>query len=428
MTTKSRLIGAGIHSYLGARDLRRALARVGRFLHGGRRRVDFYYRADDPYSHLLAQVLPELAASFELDVHVIPVDRPTLGANPAPEMLAYHAMRDARLLAERHGLRFPLRDATPPEDRVRRAHAVLLEERPLAEQLELVARIGDTVWHDDGEALATIVNERGAATGESVGPLLARNYTRLERAGHYQPGMLHYGGEWYWGVDRLHYLVARLREEGLSGDFSLPTGPAPSLRTMLDGATKPTVRLFLSFRSPYSYLSLPQFRALRDEGLINLEILPVLPMVMRGLPVPLAKRLYIASDAKREADRLGIPFGRICDPLGKGIEYCFSLFHRIAAPRGIELEFCLSVLQGGWSEARDIASVRDLIFLAERVGISKTEVREAIVDDSWKTRAEANRKTLTDLGLWGVPSVQVGSYATWGQDRVPLIRATLSAS
>ncbi|MCZ6807084.1 MAG: DsbA family protein [Deltaproteobacteria bacterium] len=429
MSAKSQIVGAGINSYLNLRRSKYALHTVGRLLRGGKRRIAFYYRADDPYSHLLAQVMPRLATIYQLDVDVIPVAEASLAAHPAPDMLAQHAMRDAALLAESYGLSFAPRSELPPEDRIRRAHAVLLRDRPSAEQLEVAQRVGEVVWRDDGSALASLVDRYGAVSGELVRPLLERNYERLQRAGHYQSGMVHYGGEWYWGLDRLPYLERRLQQEGLDGDTKLAAGRAPSLTVML-GATNGTPRLqvFFSFRSPYSYLSLPQLRDMRDRGLIDLELRPVLPMVMRGLPVPRTKRLYIVRDAKREADRLGIPFGRISDPLGKGIEYCFAVFYHCAVPKGLELEFALSALRGSWSEARDIASIPDLLFLAERVGIGEAEVREALSDDGWKEKAKANRETLTDLGLWGVPSVHIGSYSTWGQDRVPLIRAALAGS
>lgn len=38
---------------------------------------------------------------------------------------------------------------------------------------------------------------------------------RRETLGHYSGAMLYYGGEWYWGIDRLHYLEARLETLGL---------------------------------------------------------------------------------------------------------------------------------------------------------------------------------------------------------------------
>ena len=43
----------------------------------------------------------------------------------------------------------------------------------------------------------------------------------------------------------------------------------------------------------------------------SITLRPVLPMVMRALPVPLKKRLYIIRDCKREAERFDLPFGNI---------------------------------------------------------------------------------------------------------------------
>ena len=149
-------------------------------------------------------------------------------------------------------------------------------------------------------------------------------------------------------------------------------------------------------------------------------------MVMRGLPVSRAKKLYIAHDTKREAGRLGIPFGRVCDPLGKGIGYCLALFFNCATRRGLELELTSSVMQGIWSEGRDVAHMPDLVLLAARVGIDEAEVRSALEDRSWKDQAADNRDALTELGLWGVPSFRIGTYHTWGQDRIPFIEAEIA--
>jgi 2-hydroxychromene-2-carboxylate isomerase len=428
VSAKSRAIGTVLNAYLSSRPAKHALYTVGRVLRGGRRHARFYYRADDPYSHLLAQVAPRLTGAYGVQIEIIPVAPPGVGANPAPEMLLEHAISDAALLAESYGLSFP-RDATPPsEDRVRRAHAVLLERRTAEQQLQVAAELGEAVWRDDGSALAAIVERYGSLSGEEVRPALEANYAALERAGHYQPGMIDYGGDWYWGIDRLHFLEERLQREGLQGRLDLSPGPSPSLASMIHSSDANRLRLevFVSFRSPYSYLAIAQLMELRDHRGIEVTVRPVLPMVMRGLPVPTVKRLYIAHDAKREADRLGIPFGHVCDPLGRGIGHCMAVFFGCAVGKGLELEFPASVMRGIWSEARDVGHLPDLVFLAERAGISEAEVRAAIQDSSWKEPAKANRDALTDMGLWGVPSLRIGSYSSWGQDRIPALAAEIT--
>jgi len=417
-----------LNQYLSSRPTKHAIHNVGRILRGGKRRARLYYRADDPYSHLLAQVAPRLNDEYGLDVEIIPVASPALSANPAPEMLLHHSIRDARILAEHHGLSFAADATPPPEDRIRRAHAVLLEPRAADAQRQIAIEIGEAVWSEDGEALARIVERHGGVSGEAVTPALEANYAALERAGHYQPGMLSYGGDWYWGVDRLDHLEARLQHEGLDGSLGLLDNPSPSLASAIRSTSGEKLRLdlFFSFRSPYSYVALPQLIALRDRFGLDVRARPVLPMVMRGLAVPRTKRLYIAFDTKREADRLGIPFGRVCDPLGKGIGYCMALFFQCAEGRGNELELAHSIAKGAWSEARNVAHIPDLVYLAGRAGIAESDVRAAIRDPSWKEKAQANRDALTALGLWGVPSFQIGGYASWGQDRIPLLGAEIA--
>lgn len=428
MSAKTRAIGAVLNACLSSRPAKHALYSFARKLTFGRRRARIYYRADDPYSHLLAQVAPRLASTFGMVVEIVPVAQPGLSANPAPEMLARHAIRDAAIVAESYGLSFPKGAEPPPADRVRRAHAVLLEPRPAGANMELAVELGEAVWGGDGQTVGRLVERYGGISGESVRPALEANYAALERAGHYQPGMLHYGGDWYWGIDRLCHLEARLRREGLDGSLELSSGPSPLLASLIGPGTAGARRLelFVSFRSPYSYLAIPQIIALRDRHDVEVKVRPVLPMVMRGLAVPRAKKLYIAQDTKREADRLGIPFGRVCDPLGKGIGYCMAVFFHCADGREIELDFLHSVGRGIWSEACDVSHIPDLVYLAERAGISEAEVRSAISDRSWKEPAGANRDALTELGLWGVPSFQIGSYATWGQDRIALVEAEIA--
>ena len=120
MSSKSRVFGVGVNAYLNSRPAKHALYNAGRLLRGGRRRARLYYRADDPYSHLLVQALPRLASTYGLAIEIIPIAHPSTAANPAPDMLLLHAIRDAHLLAESYGLSFPSNATPPSEDRMRR--------------------------------------------------------------------------------------------------------------------------------------------------------------------------------------------------------------------------------------------------------------------------------------------------------------------
>ena len=269
------------------------------------------------------------------------------------------------------------------------------------------------------------------ASSDRVEEALHANDNRRSANRHYMSGMLYYRGEWFWGLDRLHYLESRLSAEHSfpAGDSVLTRRSARERADMTpprhDGAR--SLDFYFSYRSPYSYLALARTFRLADRHGLDLHVKPVLPMVMRGMQVPAPKRMYIAMDCMREAERLGIAFGHICDPVGRGVERCLAI-HQHARAQGKEREFLASAGRGIWAESLDVAADRDLRKVAEQAGLSWAECRHALEDESWREQAERNREDLFALGLWGVPCFRVGDFTTWGQDRIEILDDRLSAS
>ncbi len=75
-------------------------------------------------------------------------------------------------------------------------------------------------------------------------------------------------------------------------------------------ASAVTLEFFPSLRSPYTAISFDRAIALaHSEPEVKLMLRPVMPMMMRGVPAPRAKQLYIMTDSKREADYYGQKFG-----------------------------------------------------------------------------------------------------------------------
>ena len=150
-------------------------------------------------------------------------------------------------------------------------------------------------------------------------------------------------------------------------------------------------------------------------------------MVMRGLPVPMSKRRYITLDAAREARRLGVPFGKIVDPVGKPVERGYSILPW-AREQGRGFEFCQAFLAGVWSQGIDAGSDAGLKQIVENAGLDWSAARQQLGSEIWRTEAEANRAEMLALGVWGVPSFRVGNVITWGQDRLWLIEEELIKS
>jgi 2-hydroxychromene-2-carboxylate isomerase len=181
---------------------------------------------------------------------------------------------------------------------------------------------------------------------------------------------------------------------------------------------------FFSFRSPYSYLSGPRAFALADKYDVDVVFRGVVPMAMRGQAVPVAKRLHTMRDTKREADRLGMPFGRIHDPLGAGALRCL-LVSEHAKDEGRVREFALQASSAIWSQAADVSRDDVLQAVCERSGLHWDRCAEALSDPAMQERVDENTAQLGRLGHWGVPVFELDGELFWGQDRIEDVEAAL---
>ncbi|MDB5977548.1 MAG: hypothetical protein JWR07_4308 [Nevskia sp.] len=187
----------------------------------------------------------------------------------------------------------------------------------------------------------------------------------------------------------------------------------------------PTVEYFFSFRSPYSYLSAPRVFELPRRYGIELVWRGVRPMAMRGQPLPRAKQFYILRDAAREADRLGLPFGRIHDPLGEGVWRCLCVAEH-ALEQGRLAAFVNLTARAIWGEGADVSRDAPLRTLCERAGLEWDACRRAIATPGYRERVEINTAQLAALGHWGVPTLVFEGETYWGQDRIEDLERALS--
>lgn len=404
--------------------LKRSLAESGRKL--GRRAhiVSVFLELDDPYSYLLAHYLPDLAAAYDIELRYYLTQSCTDTAHrPEPEMLAVYADQDCARLAAELGVPFLDKGAAPAVEHRRALIDTLAASIGTPDfGSELLAAIA-SYWRGDSEGVARRLSGAGI-TGEGDA-MLAENQKRLQELGHYNSATLHYAGEWYWGVDRLHYLLERLDALGARHE-SAPIARLASIRQVMQttlpvappGAARdlPSLELFYSFRSPYSYLCLQRVFAIADAFKLQLVVRPVLPMVMRGMQVPQRKLAYIAKDTSREARRLDIPYGQFADPVGVGVERCLAVFFYAQGERR-ERDFLLHAGEAIWSRAIDVATDKGMRKVTGRCGLFWPDVLTAMEDESWRQNVEENRESMFDSGSWGVPTIRLGDYVVWGQDR-----------
>jgi 2-hydroxychromene-2-carboxylate isomerase len=411
MTLRSRF-GAPVAQYLTSES--RAKARRQRFEEDRRRRgapheVWFFHRPEDPHSQLVLSALPQFTERFRVRLRCATVPAPPPQFEPRAEILAGYEREDAAALAARYGLDAP---ALPRDAAERDAALSLLVEAEGGDYLAAAETV--TRAFRNGQRLP--VAERPTAA-------LRANQERLQQLGHFASATLFYGGEWYWKLDRLHYLERRL--EALSaGDGGTLSRRTTELEPLAD-ETERELDYFFSVRSPYSYLSVERTAALCRDRRITLRLRPVLPMMMTELPVPPLKRRYLLQDAAREALHRGIPFGRIADPIGRPAERVLAVLINAAVPNGVGLEFVRVVMRQIWAEGVDFDRDRNLLAAAESVGLSPQHVRSALRDESWREVVGSNRREMEASGLPGVPGYRVGGRVVWGQDRLWRVRLLL---
>lgn len=389
------------------------------------RKLELYFDIADPWSYLAAQAAHRLIAAYPVEFEVHIVTPPASDVDPAPQLRAKHAVRDARHLAEYWDVDFAgTRECDPGA--VRDIGTALIRNRPAREQLQCALELSAALWSNDRKQIAKLLGVWGTGSHASVPPALNSHYAALRKAGHYMGAMFHYNGEWYWGVDRLRYLEAQLAQDaGIAIAEVVKPRPESERGSLAMAASVPNkapqplgCEMWFSFGSPYCYLALEQIESV---------LAPYdLPLVLRPLPashnagMPLVKKLYTVRDAKREADRLGIRFGEICDPSATGIEHCIAIAHW-AQQRGRLLAFAQSAMQAIWSEARDLTEYVDLRYVVERADLAWPEAREIIHDPAGATWAQTSAADLAVFSLWDAPSFKIGDWVASGHDRLPLL-------
>ena len=452
MSLKSLLMPAFSERLLSQSRLqgRRARAERRRVARGEPHRVYYFHQVDDPYSALACALLPALLARYDIALQAHVVGAPPDAAAPERALLVAYSRKDAQLLAARAQLAFTDPGAQPTPQRVQRATRILVAACRDGRFSDIAADVSASLWCD-GATLDGVEADAAELTRHLAGADALRM-----KLGHYLGAMFHYAGEWYWGVDRLHHLERRLQELGAqrtgvgAGEFlfappelATPTsagaGTAPARiapdesakpsETAPNGSarprgTTPPIDFFFSLRSPYSAIVAPRVFALGERLGAEVKLRYLLPMVMRGLPVPFVKRMYIVRDAAREARLHGQDFGRLNDPVGRPTERGLALIP-LAERAGVGQAYVCSFMRGVWAEGIDAGSDRGLRKIVERCGLDWQDASAALHDEAWRIEAEQNRQDLFALGLWGVPAFRVGDTAVWGQDRLWAVEQAL---
>ena len=202
----------------------------------------------------------------------------------------------------------------------------------------------------------------------------------------------------------------------------------------------PTLDVFWSFRSPYSYLATPRLRGLTREFDVELRVRPVLPIAVRIANFfetvnPLWPP-YLLRDIVRVAEYRGMTIGWprpdpiVQDFATREVAAEQPYIHRLtrlgcaAAEAGRGIEFIDEVSRIIWDGTVDGWNTGDHLARAtERAGLDLAELDARASSEARRYDAviESNQQALTEAGHWGVPTMVLDGEPFFGQDRIDLL-------
>jgi 2-hydroxychromene-2-carboxylate isomerase len=390
-------------------------------------RVEYFHQLDDAYSYLAAQALAPLIKLYDIDLVPHLVAAPAGKNAPEPDLLLSYAAVDAARVAPHYGLQFPADAVAPAADQIQLA-ARILAAVDAADFPAAAVAVGASLWGGDASNLQNLAVFYDAVDDQLAAVRLEIGSARREQLGHYAGAMFYYGEEWYWGVDRLYHLENRLLSLAVRkgpGRQLIVSRPGIEAGTLKDSGSL-TLEIYASLRSPYTSIIFDRAVELAQNTGVKLVLRPVLPMVMRGVPVTRQKGLYIFGDAAREAEALGIPWGNVYDPIGAPVLRAYSLFPW-AVEQGRGTDLLSAFLHAAFYDGVNLQTDAGMRTVVETAGLSWDMAQQFIDSHAWEDQLEQNRLAMYGFGCWGVPAFRLLNehgdvmLGVWGQDRLWLV-------
>lgn len=386
-----------------------------------------YLALNDPHSFMLVQMLARLQARYELEFKIFFIWGALPGVTIAPKLHRQWAIKDANLIAEKYQL-------------VKINHIPSLMQLSTGQQewqlhsnnIKNAEQVFLQTWRNS-------FSEHYIASTPTITHQV-KNQARLEDKGHYCAATIYFLGDWFVGVDRLFHFESALCQLGLatsiSDDFSEDAIATKDLAmtemshikaASTYNSTTQQLEVFLSLRSPYSYLGFVQAIALAERYQIELVIKPVLPLLMRGASIPIVKQKYIYLDALREAKKLGIEFNGFVDPLGAGVINVYRMF-AYAQQQGKANEYMLACFRGVYVDDVDLADPENIKNIVNNLALDYQDANTYQAEHDWQIWADSNQRELTKLEFWGVPCFNLNNRSFWGQDRISFLEKEIKSN
>ena len=189
------------------------------------------------------------------------------------------------------------------------------------------------------------------------------------------------------------------------------------------------IRMYFSFRSPYSWLGFHRLRPIAAKWDLELDYVPVFPpdpsrIASSATPVRLQ---YTMEDTERFAAAYGLP---VRWPESRDTDWLrpHAAFLR-AEELGAGEEFIAQTYRARFQEGADVGTDETLARVADRAGAASADVTAAAWDESYHQRVLARMaEGFSKQEFFGVPTWIYRETRFWGNDRLEwLLRAVAEA-
>lgn len=183
------------------------------------------------------------------------------------------------------------------------------------------------------------------------------------------------------------------------------------------------------FRSPYSFLAFNQLPSLDAE--IHLKPMDVLAVmnIVGNVPTTVvckAKNRYAFVDLGRWSARLGVPLAP--NPAMSSVDGRLLLRTALVAnDLGHGWRVADLLFKALWQTPADL-SPAGITALLDADGLPAERIAEAAAGEGAEAALDAASKAAAELGVFGAPTIVIGSDMYFGNDRIDFVRERLARS
>jgi 2-hydroxychromene-2-carboxylate isomerase len=191
----------------------------------------------------------------------------------------------------------------------------------------------------------------------------------------------------------------------------------------MSGRVAATVEIWFEFASTYSYPALSRIAAAAAAARVPLRFKPFLlgPIFAsqgwKDSPFNIypAKGRYMWRDLERSCVRLGLPFKKPSVFPRNGLA---AARITVATDEAARPELVSRIYRANFAEDRDIASREVLASILAELGHDVEGTLARADSPAVKDALRAETERAIALGIFGAPSLVVGSELFWGNDRI----------